>query len=131
MVYNDGDVDTWPIITFACGANNYVQEIKITNETTGKYVGWGVHGTNYLNLNARLYIDCRPGYRNCCILHWVYNKSALPRAYGNVYCDMWTTSNVNFNLVPGENRISFAIVQNAADATAWSSFRYVNRYNGI
>jgi phage-related protein len=131
VVYNDGDVDTWPIITVACGSANYINQIIINNETTGKQIKYGNSGTSYLNLNARLYIDCRPGYRSCCVLHWIYSKNALPRSYGNTYCDLWTTSNINFNLVPGENRISFGIIQNARDDSAWASFRWVNRYNGI
>jgi hypothetical protein len=128
VIYNDGDVDTWPILEIA----GPLQSITVNNETNSKFLKWGIPGTNMLASNVKLYIDCRPGYRNCCISH--YNggyQNANPIAYGNVFRWLDSTSFINFNFVPGENRISFLVTQASYNAGAAVTVHWVNRYNGI
>jgi hypothetical protein len=105
--------------------------VTITNETTGKFLQWGDYTTSYLPSSTSLYIDCRPGYRSCLVSHYKNPHNGPPISYGNVYHHLTTTSNINFNLVPGENRISFQFIQANYDGGAATRFRYLNRYNGI
>jgi len=128
VVYNTGDVDTYPLITIG----GPLQLITITNETTGKLLEWGTVGSNMLGDWVRLYIDTRPGHRNCCVTHWMSTPwTAPPYNYGNVFKFLWYGSNINFNLVPGENRISFAVVQGAYSADCMVNFRWLPKFNGV
>jgi hypothetical protein len=127
VVFNPGDVDAWPIINII----GPLQVVTITNETTGKYITWGYSGSTYLPAGVRMLIDCRPGNRSCCVSHWIYTPNGPPCSYGNVFKYASAYSSFNFNLVPGENRISFQMTQGSYDSGAMVGFRWVNKYNGV
>lgn len=122
IVYNYGDVDTWPQISVVGPFTTF----KITNESTNKFLLFNTA----ISTSKVLIIDCRPGYRSCCINHVLGASDGPPPTKGNVFKYLSTTSNINFNLQPGENRLSFYASAGATSATT-AFMRWVNRYNGV
>ena len=110
-VYNNGDVDAWPIWTITGPCTNVV----ITQQDTDDYISITYSLSNYWSF---IYVDTRP-----------LNRSVLWNHNTNIFSSVNVGSRL-FPLVPGANTINIAFTQ-TYNPNTWASCRWVDRYYGV
>lgn len=112
VIYNHGDVDTWPIWSI-WGPMVWVH---IYHEATNEYI---TITKTLTNANHVVYVDTRPLHRTVMLDHQTSTFASLHEG------------SALFPLVPGANIINIELGQTTYNATGGVSCRFIERYLGV
>lgn len=112
IIYNNGDVDAWPIWSIT----GPLTDVLIRREGTPDVLSISYTLSDYWHY---IYVDTRP-----------LNRSVLANHVTNIFSSVNLGSEL-FPLAPGANTLNFTVTQSSYDAHTWISCRWVDRYYGV